>query len=258
MSKKLLMNNYAENGLMPVTDGLICWLDARDVENGNAVWVDRSGNGNDGLLRGFTFDEKTNGRIGNSLIFDGQECNVLIEIKRLPLFEGNNFSIQANAKIPPYSYAQRLFQRRDTSKTYRYYIMYLGSGSSSHPDVNNGAGNKIQFATTDYGLYNYGVITKQEVINNTRKDVSLTIDGVNTKLYIDGDVNSTRELGITRFDDYNPFIVIGSGSDRDKATTDIGKRSKFNYNSLKIYNRALTDEEIQQNYEYEQSIERGE
>ena len=95
------------------------------------------------------------------------------------------------------------------------------------------------------------------MIDNTRKDTSLTVDGVNTKLYIDGDINSTRELGITRFDDYNPFILIGSGSDRDKAATTIGRRSRFNYNSLKIYNRALTEEEIQQNYLYEQSIERG-
>lgn len=252
----LLESDYSENELMPVTDGLICWLDARDVENGNTVWIDRSGNGNNGLLRGFTFDEQTNGRIGNSLVFDGQECNVLIEIKTLPLFKGNNFSIQANAKISPYSYAQRLFQRRDTSRN-GYDIMYLSSSGSSHPDVNNGVGNKIQFATHGYGINNYGVITKQEVIDNTRKDVSLTVNGVSTKLYIDGDINSTRALDNTNFDDYNPFILIGSGSDRDKAMTDIGQRSKFKYNSLKIYNRALTEEEIQHNYLYEQSVERG-
>ena len=47
MSRKLLMNNYSENGLSPVMDGLICWLDGRDGRNGDTVWKDRSGNGND-------------------------------------------------------------------------------------------------------------------------------------------------------------------------------------------------------------------
>ena len=42
---------------MPVTDGLICWLDGRDGENGDNIWRDRSGNGNDGIL--YNFDESS-------------------------------------------------------------------------------------------------------------------------------------------------------------------------------------------------------
>ena len=51
MSKKLLMNNYVSNGLMPVMDGLICWLDARDYDGTN-VLRDRSGNSNDFIING--------------------------------------------------------------------------------------------------------------------------------------------------------------------------------------------------------------
>ena len=32
-----MMNNYSENGLMPVMDGLVCWLDGRDYNGENTV-----------------------------------------------------------------------------------------------------------------------------------------------------------------------------------------------------------------------------
>lgn len=257
MNKKLLINNHSKDKLLPIMDGLICWLDARDIENGNTVWVDRSGNGNNGLLRGFTFDEQTNGRIGNSLVFDGQECNVLIEIKTLPLFEGNNFSIQVNAKIPPHLHSQKLFHRRDIGGG-RYFIMSMASSRGNTPDVNNDVGNKLQFVSHAYGINNHGIISNQEVINNEIRNIFVTADGVNEKLYIDQSAAYTKSLAGVNFNDNNPFILIGSSGDRDKATTTIGQRSRFNYNSVKIYNRALTEEEIQHNYLYEQLIERGE
>lgn len=62
MAKKLLTNN---SGNMPVMDGLICWLDGRDGKNGDTVWKDRSGNGNDFILRNVT----GNSFDGNSALF---------------------------------------------------------------------------------------------------------------------------------------------------------------------------------------------
>lgn len=37
-------------------NGLICWLEARDLQNGEMEWVDKSGNNNNGTLVGFKFD----------------------------------------------------------------------------------------------------------------------------------------------------------------------------------------------------------
>ena len=44
MPKKLLTNNHSEQRIMPVTDGLICWYDGRDVQMGN-IWNNRVENG---------------------------------------------------------------------------------------------------------------------------------------------------------------------------------------------------------------------
>lgn len=66
MPKKLMMNNYSENGLIPVMDGLICWLDGRDGKGTDTIWKDRSKNGNDFELNGFTFTGD-NGWTGRNL-----------------------------------------------------------------------------------------------------------------------------------------------------------------------------------------------
>lgn len=50
-----MMNNQSENGLSPVRDGLICWLDGRDGKGRETIWRDKTENNNDFELRGFTF-----------------------------------------------------------------------------------------------------------------------------------------------------------------------------------------------------------
>lgn len=37
MSKKLLMNHASNNGLLPIMDGLICWLDGSDGGGRNCM-----------------------------------------------------------------------------------------------------------------------------------------------------------------------------------------------------------------------------
>jgi len=48
-----IQHNY-NNPLNPVTDGLVLWLDWTSIDIANGLWLDRSGNGNDGVIHGAT------------------------------------------------------------------------------------------------------------------------------------------------------------------------------------------------------------
>lgn len=223
MSRKLLMNNYSENGLSPVMDGLICWLDGRDGRNGDTVWKDRSGNGNNAIF------------INNKTIFNGGKLTL----------NGDNYAdlpFGNNEDINKYSICAYVSK----STTYEFNDMVVAH------DLNTGTRKylslqyprpRIGYATTYYA----GNIS----ININKLNYLVFNIGQQASLYINNELSTSVNIVENTISKSN--LIIGAER-RDIQSCWL----KGNIASILIYNRALTEEEVQQNYLYEQSIKRGE
>lgn len=235
MTKKLLMNNYSENGLMPVTDGLICWLDARDLKDTNdgTIWKDRSGNGHHATLK-----RKDLNII--PVIEDGFYRTYESGYVILPTFNFNStdgltmfgdFKLNNAAKI---EYG-RLFT--------------LGFGTTSNTHLGVGTGYSEVGIITYFGeavnpLFNQNMY-------NQRLNISIAFN--NNFLYAINHDCSVKQ----RFAGNNLNGIFNNNYLNAEHPSYIMVRDT-SYGSFLIYNRTLTEEEINQNYLYEQSIKRGE
>ena len=226
MSKKLILNNYSENGLMPVMDGLVCWLDGRDGKNGDTIWKDRSGSGNNFELNGFTFSGE-DGWTGKNLKVNFSQY----AIKNISLAE--EYTIEVDL------FVDGVKNNEQTT------FFYFGDGNTSgkwRECVFRRDSTKYQFMQS-----NYSIITDAQL-----KRYSLTIMGKRDKIYLYIDSIRRYETSINNIiSGLTANFYLGCGYNLERFC-------KARFNSVKIYNKILTEEEIQQNYLYEQSIERGE
>lgn len=225
MPKKLLMNNYSENGLMPVMDGLICWLDGRDGKGRDTIWVDRSKNGNDFTLNGFTFTAD-NGWTGRNLKTNLHEY----AISKISLPTEYTIEVDLFADGVEDKKQSTFFYFGDGNTSGRWRECIFRGGWSAYEIVNANRSNYIPYEFRRYKLTFMGKSNK----------IYLYIDG--PKIY--EEINNNVISGLTA-----NFYLGCSES--------IHRFSQARFNSVKIYNRVLTEEEMQQNYLYEQSIERG-
>ena len=217
-----------------VRDGLVLALDAaspRSYPGSGTTWNDLSGNGNNGTLtNGPAFDNGNNG----SIVFDGVDDGVGIGT-------GNNY---------PYPY-----------HTFEIWVKSSGLGS------NNGGGiigldygRVIAITTTgniQYSWYtgvgdNQGLLfstttTNANLLNgNWRHIVCLRSESV-YEIYIDGVLNKTGSNGGQP--DWNGLNTwSGMGAIIGNNPNNANLRFLGSISSTKMYNRALTAAEIQQNY----------
>lgn len=223
MSKKLLMNNYVSNGLMPVMDGLICWLDARDYDGTN-VLRDRSGNGNDFIINGaITLENDFLKMISN-------KQNYLYN-DQLPL-DWNSTTVQMRVA--------------NVVATDCY---VFSSGGWNGFNLRYGQIGKTMLLNKYAGRWyirtgNWDLSTSDVTITTylNAENLFLRGDGIN-------DIISTTD----KFESsISSNISIGTTS---------GERGRYLVNmlfgSILIYNRILTEEEMQRNEKYLKSIRRG-
>lgn len=228
MSRNLLMNNLPENGggVMPVTNGLICWLDGRDGKNQDTVWRDRSRNGNDFELRGFTFSGD-DGWTGNNL-----KVNF------------NQVAIKENFSLPEeYTIEVDLFI--DSLNIYQSTFFYFGDGDTS--------GSWRECCVRQSSLNHIEIMHSSisHTVNVNLKRYSLTIMGKGkvTYLYIHNNVQLNEVAINNAISDLTANFYLGCGCN-------FHRYCKARFNSVRVYNRILTEEEIKHNYEYEQLIQR--
>lgn len=245
MSKKLLMNNYSENGLMPVMDGLVCWLDGRDYDGTNSI-KDRVSK------KIFTCNNITNNK--QAFVYAKSDSTIFAEFNAseamYDLFN-SDFTLCFEDKISrvisgsslnyPSSYP-RLIHFNYFSGNSPYQLSYNGetytiSGSRMTLIGYNMNSNDI-FKSINI---NYNPSKKQIVLVKKGNSISAYLDG---KKYETVSDNKNTIINLERLTLGNTYLAN---------RTYYGKIYSF-----MAYNRALTEEEIQQNYLYEQSIERGE
>ena len=214
------------HGPRVVTDGLVLALDAADVSSypgSGTTWTDLSGNGNNGsLVNGVGFD----GDNGGSIVFDG--TNDYIDLPSSFAFGTSTFSIECWVKADTLSGIDAIYYSQSSNSSGFY-----GVGHNSN---DNG------FFLADYnGSTRVSTVFGSNAVVDTWYHLVFLKNASNQYVVYRNTVASTTNnistLSLTSADPrigYNPASAaeIWDG----------------NISNFKIYNRALTAAEIQQNF----------
>ena len=239
----LVVNNNSEtinDGV--VQDNLICWVDTRDGSSTQNSLNDRTSYSNNFTLNNFDYNGNS-GWTGTSLKFDGTDDYCLADnpsvLNGYSASPGSDFGITicVNAKINKVNLVQQDIFDLCSSNKARFLLM---------------ADNKITFQQA--GRLKTSTVVAEadktyDMVYIYRSYNSLTANITRYAMYVDG-VKVYEEFS----DSYGSILsnfnmCIGS----EGGTTSF---ANMNLNSIKIYNKELSEEEITQNYNYEKSIQR--
>jgi hypothetical protein len=218
-----------------VTDGLVLWLDAanpRSYPGSGTVWNDMSGNNNTGTLtNGPTFSSASLG----SIVFDG--TNDWIDNGLSSSLKPANMSVNCWIKGGP-GPNLGIFVDGDSNSANRGYLMYY--------NTNNTIAFQSRFNTTTVGA----ATTISTANTNQICNVTGTYDGATVKIYFNGILEATTNYtqgstygaGRIYLGFYRSYQILGGAN----ADTYSFRGSIYN---TQIYNRALSPQEVKQNYD---------
>ena len=216
---------YQGNELLypnPIKDGLVLYYDFKGMENSDVtkgVAKDLSGNGNDGVLRNFAYTSKSG--YNDGLKFDGVDDVIsdVLNTGTTPL-DASNMAISMvldSAKIQKSQYFIQVTLSDD-----KFILLYRGSI------------DKLGYFTTskENKYSNFIPETNEKflfTLNINNKQVDLRVNNEKFEIFEDTDLKNVKRISVGNIQSpYNGTM-----------------------NSIKIYNRALTDQEIQHNYKLE-------
>ena len=207
-----------------VTDGLVLYLDAanqRSYPKSGTTWSDLVG-ANDGTLNNMENNDFSNDN-GGSLAFDGSDED--IQTGKLPSdFTGQNNSVTFSCVFRADLIHQGGLIGTDGTHTTRFYI-----------ETFNRSGQMV--AHWGFGSTQNYPLTQALISINRGYNYTATYDGSVAKGYLDGVETDSQVIGSKTF---SGNVYIAS----------FGNRLWFNGNisNVSIYNRALTGDEVRQNY----------
>ncbi len=186
------------------------------------TWKDLSGNNNDGTLQGFSFDIN-NGWTSNSLKINGKNF-VTASNAELTNFTSSDFTIEVVFKnIGNYSSYNPLIVSNGWYQTYGYYVQFRGDGRVSINTNQSG---------TSQDLYT----SQNKIISNKNIAVTFVRKGTNMKVYVngilDGQVNN----------------IVDPATSTTPYTINANKNWNGELMNTRVYNRALTEQEITDNF----------
>jgi hypothetical protein len=209
-----------------VTNGLVLALDAGNIKSypgSGTTWTDLSGNGNNGtLINGVGYSGDNLG----SLVFDGVNDEVNADLGNSLVKDFTlDFWMKSSAVVEGRGMVEYGGSTYAIIAAYRllpnFCTFYWGTTS----------------ATTSLTL------NTANLADNKWHQVTQTYDGTNARVYVDGDlkINDSSTFSGNLRNTSNKQINIGRwrGS---------GIFQDGNISSVKVYNRALTEQEIQQNF----------
>ena len=205
-----------------VTDGLVLYLDAANSKSyvsGSTTWNDISRSGTNGALtNGPTYNSSN----GGSIVFDGADDGVSINV---PTSGDTTYAVWF--KMSANNDNRRLINA-STSNFRNFSVGYAGSGANNVLGGFDGTNQPLTITSFGDGLWHYVVVIMKT------NDYKIYVDGQNQTI--------TWNLGSTGNWVNNTTNVNYIGS--------VG--SSFSYNGniaqVQIYSRALTAQEILQNY----------
>lgn len=233
---------YQGNDLLfpnPIKDGLLLWYDFKGMKNvdiSKNVARDLSGNSNNGTLQNFNYTSDSG--YNNGLNLDGIDDYITV-----PNFTQNTFN---NSRIFTFGFTLSF---KDNLK--RGTILNIPSEvSSTRLAVKTGIDKRIIVGSESPTRFGY----KSELIKTDIVNVYITVnygDIQNTNIYINGVKSQLTETTLAN-DVYSfaqkNLTISYHGSDATMTDTSYMNNK---LHSLKIYNRILTDAEIQHNYKLE-------
>ena len=218
---------YQGNDLLypnPIKDGLVLWYDFKGMKNSDAsknIAIDLSGKGNNGTLQNFNYTQLSGYNEG--LKFDGVDDNLTV---------GTATSIRTIE-------ITLSFSNNITGDE----ILFHGNHTLDYFYINAEAHFVMRNRRKSNGLYQL-----KSISNNIEKDfskikhITLVQDNLKCEVYVNG-------------------LSTGIISDYAEEAIDFKLVNIFNFNntkslddtlkSIKVYNRILTDKEIQHNYQLE-------
>ena len=212
-----------------VTSGLVLALDAADINSypgSGTAWKDLSGNGYNGTLtNGTSYSSDANG----SLYFDGTDDYIVLSSNTDTRLANNTTTISIFAyirSVGPNGYAE----------------LYSVSGNTYH--LVKWQTNGVAIAISSYFYSNLISVTNAY---NQWMDITCVIDWGNDtwQLYKNGAYVGSQSITPTTHNPATPYIVaIGDNN----ATGNTGDFLKGSIGTIKVYNRALSATEIEQNY----------
>ena len=210
-----------------VTDGLVLWLDAanrKSYPGSGTSWLDLSGNNNTGTLtNGPTFSSANNG----SIMFDGVDDFVQLS--------NPTFTNQMTAEI---------FIKIDTSNIIEPTVAsYVLGRESAYRMIASPTAFSWVCATTNNGWYTAGTaIGVVMPINNIWNHFVGTYDGTKNSLYVNGN------LAVTGSAISGNILAISNLQLMNSSAGNIVD-CKGTLSVSSLYNRALSAQEVQQNYD---------
>ncbi|PKE36335.1 hypothetical protein CW674_02370 [Macrococcoides caseolyticum] len=216
----------------PVKDGLVLWYDFKGMKNSDVsknVARDLSGNGNNGVLSNFSYTD-TSG-YNNGLNLDGVDDSVSIGDKPSVINLNLEVTVEMSLifKETPTFWRWLIGNVTDSAGNAGYALAY---SPESTKRISFMAGGTV--ISTGYNIQEN---EKIHIVGKIDKDknISIYLNGVKTKSL----------TAIKNMNNSSLPITIG------KASYYSSPLMKSNVFSTKIYNRALTDQEIQHNYKLE-------
>ena len=223
-----------------ITDGLVLCLDAGNTKSypgSGTTWTDLSGNGNNGTLTNMD-GGNLNSANGGSFTFDGTNEYVSTSISNFFTSYSQQITMEAWVYIP-------------TSATWSngYYgnIFTRGYYDGSHGLWRTTNNNQVAFYCRTFGA-STSVQSLATITRDTWYQLVGVWTGSGTQLYINGQLvdSDSGSLGDTENSGSFANFEIGGNTAAGGAG---GNYFTGNQAAHKIYNRALTPQEIQQNFD---------
>lgn len=215
-----------------VSSGLVLCLDAGDVRSypgSGTVWTDRSGLGNNGtLVNAVGYDSANKG----NLVFDGVNDYVNLSPSSVIQNLTTNFTISAIVRTNVSGGQYAIFTKGNNYG--QGWTLYLRQGP------------QFSFIGTNVSNQISGIIATPsgEILTNTWYFVTYTYNGSSVIGYVNGQQKTIAALSSFVFTSTGTNPIIAGDSTLASPTLWNG-----NIAQVSLYNRALSPQEIQQNFE---------
>jgi hypothetical protein len=223
-------------GVNIITDGLVLYLDAantKSIVSGSTTWSDISRGGNNGtLVNGPTFNSAN----GGSIVFDG--VNDYVNIDDTPFRFSNTFSLYTWIYWDGVNQLGNIIGKRNPISPFNQYVL-----SITESPYTGGISNKVTFfARRDNGSTSTDVLLQYPLPSLGWYNICITMSILNQSLYSNGILRTTTARNISTFtyNIENINMIIGTVTNSPFYTGNIS--------SVQIYNRALSAQEVLQNY----------
>jgi hypothetical protein len=226
-------------GVNIVKDGLVLYLDAANSKSyisGSTTWSDMSGNGNNGtLVNGPGYSSQN----GGSIVFDGSNdyvnCGNILNFERT-----NSFSISCWVNMTSLASIGAFFTKTQGAPAYTgYYFGHETTGDLTFILRNTFSTNQLLVRTPT-----------GQLIANRWNNIVVTYSGNSLETGISFYTNSNLQPNIVGSSNLTNTILTSANVNIGARVANTVSPAHLNgsISQTQIYNRALSDQEVLQNY----------